>query len=222
MVKKNEKTKNVKKFSKQKTHIKSKAANNSQNKIKETVRVKTFIVEKPVYIETPSRFARMRRHLPRYAGEESRYSKRSEEDFEEDFDESVEKNKSSKKTKDYGKDDYSDSSIDEPIDGEENFDDGSELDESMQEGNGDLGDGLEEPQSVGGHLRSRGLFENVWWKKGMLKGFFLWVVIVIFVYLLDVLGMAQVVDAKRWLFFLVLLLILGMGYQKYLSGKVSF
>jgi len=72
------------------------------------------------------------------------------------------------------------------------------------------------------HIRSRGLFNNIWWKKGLLKGFVLWFVIVIIFYLFDFLGMVEVIDWKRWAFFLVLLLILGMGYQKYFSGKVTF
>jgi len=215
MAKKNTRAKTVKKDSKKKTHIKSNARARSENKVKETIRVKTFIVEKPVYVEAPSRFQRLRQRLPKYSGEESRYSRRREEDFEEDFDEHDQKKESTKANKEYLDDDYSATQGNEPLEGEEAFEESGEFDESLDETG-------ETPQATGGHLRSRGLFNNVWWKKGMLKGFFLWVVIVIFVYLLDILGMAQVVDAKRWLFFLVLLLILGMGYQKYLSGKVSF
>jgi len=218
MAKKNVKTKTTKNGSKKKNHIKSKTRAPSENKIKETVRVKTFIVEKPVYVEAPSRFQRMRQRLPRYLSEESRYSKRREEDFEEEFDEQVQKKESVKSNKEYIEDDYSDSQagepLDEPLGGDADFQEGGEFDEPLDE------TGEAQP-ATGGHLRSRGLFNNVWWKKGLLKGFSIWLVIAIIFYLFDFLGLAQVVDAKRWLFFLVLLLILGMGYQKYLSGKVS-
>ena len=65
------------------------------------------------------------------------------------------------------------------------------------------------------HKRSHGLFKNVWWKKGLLKGFVVWLAIVIIFYIFDFLGMVEVIDWKRWFFFLVLLAVLGLAYEKF-------
>jgi len=190
----------VKKKTKQKvkTHTRAhKKKKRAKTKVKETVRVKTFIVEKPVYVQAPSRFSRLKEKIPLYSGDNSRYAKQKE--YEEN----------------YAQEDYQDVKNDEELN--QPMDDLSDepVDESFEEPvDGDA------PQTE--HMRSRGLFQNIWWKKGLLKGFFVWLLIVVFVYVLDFFGMAEVVDVKRWVFFLILLLILGMGYQKYLSGKIDF
>jgi hypothetical protein len=71
------------------------------------------------------------------------------------------------------------------------------------------------------HPRSRGLFSNIWWKKGVLKGFVTWGVIVIIFYIFDFLKMVEVITWERWAFFLILLLIFGMAYEKFLCGRVQ-
>jgi len=196
----------VKKKTKQKakTHTRAhKKKNKVKTKVKETVRVKTFIVEKPVYVQAPSRFSRLKEKIPLYSGDNSRYSKQKE--FEDDY-----SNKDAEENFEESLDTPLDDSVDEQMG--ENFDE--PMDDSME-------DSVEEVGTKG-HSRSRGFFKNIWWKKGLLKGFFVWLLIVVFIYVLDFFGMAEVVDAKRWTFFLILLLILGMGYQKYLSGKIDF
>ena len=187
-----------------KRYSKKRRASSSKTKVKEIVRVKTFIVEKPVYVQTPTRFQRIKEKIPLYSGGDSRYSKQKE--FEDDY-----ANKGIEENFDGPLDTPLDDSVNEPLD--ENFDES--INESMDEPVG---------EEVGkkGHVRSRGLFKNIWWKKGILKGIFVWLLIVIFVYVLDFFGMAEVVDAKRWAFFFILLVIFGMGYQKYLSGKIDF
>jgi hypothetical protein len=204
MAKKKTKRKTVKKSPKRKTPTKKKKRSTPKTRTKEVVRVKTFIVEKPVYVEAPSRFQRLKEKIPLYSGNESRYSKQKEEKYQED----------PMQEESFENENY-DEPVEEPLD--ESLEDQVEdpMDESLDEP-------VEESQDAKSHIRSRGLFKNIWWKKGLLKGFFVWILIVIFVYILDLFGMAEVVDVKRWVFFLVLLLILGMGYQKYISGKVDF
>jgi hypothetical protein len=73
-----------------------------------------------------------------------------------------------------------------------------------------------------GHLRSRGLFKNIWWKKGLLKGFSVWIAIVIIFYIFDFLKLVDVISWERWFFFLIILLIFGIAYEKFLYGKISF
>ncbi|MBT4870411.1 MAG: hypothetical protein HON47_02465 [Candidatus Diapherotrites archaeon] len=206
--KKTVKKKVVKKSPNRKTSTKKKKRSASKTRTKEIVRVKTFIVEKPVYVEAPSRFQRLKEKIPSYSGNESRYSKQKEEKYQE---------------APMQEDTFENENYDEPLDEavEEPLDEsvGEPMEDPMAESFDETG---EESQDVKSHIRSRGLFKNIWWKKGLLKGFFLWILIVIFVYILDLFGMAEVVDAKKWIFFLVLLLIFGMGYQKYISGKVDF
>ena len=210
MVKKKTKRKTIKKSPKRHTPTKKKKRSTTKTRTKEVVRVKTFIVEKPVYVEAPSRFQRIKEKIPLYSGNDSRYSKQKEVDFEEDNFEDEKYQEEPKQENSIENENY-DEPFDEPID--------DSMDEPM---GGSLDESMEESQNAKSHIRSRGLFKNVWWKKGLLKGFFVWVIVVIFVYVLDLFGMAEVVDAKRWVFFLVLLLILGMGYQKYISNKIDF
>ena len=72
-----------------------------------------------------------------------------------------------------------------------------------------------------GHLRSHGLFKNVWWKKGALKGFAVWITIVIIFYIFDFFGLVEVIDWKRWLFFLIFLVLIGITYEKFLFNKIK-
>jgi hypothetical protein len=108
----------------------------------------------------------------------------------------------------------------------------SDLEENPDEeefGDGGFGEGASEGaldenyvgQSVSGHLRSRGLFENIWWKKGALKGFMAWAAIVIIFYIFDFLKMVEVISWQRWGFFLILLLILGAAYEKFFSTRIK-
>jgi hypothetical protein len=71
------------------------------------------------------------------------------------------------------------------------------------------------------HLRSNGLFQNLWWKKGVIKGFLLWLVIVVFFYVFALFGLVEVIAWKRWAFFLVFLIILGMTYEKFFYNKIK-
>jgi len=112
-----------------------------------------------------------------------------------------------------------DASVDEPIDDyqEDVEDDFTESEDDYAEEPLDT-EPVPTPQ---GHIRSNGLFDNVWWKKGLLKGVLLWIVLVVIFYLFDLLGMVEVVDPKRWAFFLVFLLVIGMAYEKFMAGRIQ-
>ena len=209
MVKKKTSKKHIRHSSRKKNTKKTAKKKNSS---RETVRVKTFIVEKPVYIEAPSRFQRFKEKFPRYSAEESRYSRRKEPDFEEeDFNENVPPQEIvSPVEEDY--ENYTKENEDSEIDEFDEQEDGGDFDETIENNSAEVSNG---------HVRSRGLFNNIWWKKGLLKGFSIWLAIFIIFQIFDLLKMVEVIELKRWVFFLVLLLIIGMGYQKYISGKTK-
>ncbi len=123
---------------------------------------------------------------------------------------------SSKKSR-YSKEASSEEEInEEDFNGEEDVSEDFDKNESADET-------LPEESMLGqGHSRSRGLFQNVWWKKGVMKGFVVWLVIVIIFYIFDFIGLVEVISKERWFFFLIVLLLLGMAYEKYLFGKIEF
>jgi hypothetical protein len=134
----------------------------------------------------------------------SKYSKtKSNKKFSDDF-EDDETNDDSDLEESQGEEDFAD---------EEGFDEGGNVKDDFDENIVD--------QSSSGHLRSRGLFQNIWWKKGALKGFMLWAVMVIIFYIFDFLKMVEVISWQRWGFFLILLLILGAAYEKFFSTRIQ-
>jgi len=118
----------------------------------------------------------------------------------------------SKKSRYSKKQDAVEDEIEEPLE--------DEFEEPIEENFDEYSEDPVQPISSA-HQRSRGLFNNIWWKKGLLKGFSVWLAIVIIFYFFEIMGLVEVIDWKRWAFFLVLLVIMGMVYQKYISGKVD-
>jgi hypothetical protein len=78
---------------------------------------------------------------------------------------------------------------------------------------------IEEPKKINPHKHNN-FFQNVWWKKGIIKGFTLWILFVILFYVFEFLGMVDVIDWKRWLFFLLFLLIIGLAYEKFYLNRL--
>jgi hypothetical protein len=117
-----------------------------------------------------------------------------------------------------GDDAFEDNEFDENQDFEDDkgFDESNEFDENQDFDNNDLKETKENNDKKIGysHLRSKGLFQNIWWKKGILKGFLVWLLIVVIFYVFDFFGLVEVIDWKRWLFFLFFILIIGMAYEK--------
>lgn len=110
--------------------------------------------------------------------------------------------------------------FDEDDDASENDFDEDEFDESNETDDFESPDDSFEEKEPGiiqrTKIRSRGLFNNPWWKKGALKGAIVWLLFVVFFYLMDFVGLVEVIDARRWGFFLLLLMILGMAWEKIL------
>ncbi|MDD3083453.1 MAG: hypothetical protein PHP82_00330 [Candidatus ainarchaeum sp.] len=110
------------------------------------------------------------------------------------------------------------------IDSSEDIEDDSfnENDEfSDEDSPSEFDDSNENELPVSNHLRSKGLFKNVWWKKGLLKGFVIWLSIVIIFYIFDFIGLVEVIDWKKWLFFLIFLMLVGMAYEKFFYNKIK-
>ena len=146
----------VKKATPKKTKSVSKA---KPNVLKETVRVKTFIVEKPVYVEVPTRMkeppakARHPDYFTKFDAKESRYAKDDEEDIYAPLKESSkdrpEMGESEEDFRDFPEGDESEAPIGE--DGELD-----ESEEGMDEGS--------KPKE-GEHSRSRAMFSGKWWQR---------------------------------------------------------
>ena len=113
-------------------------------------------------------------------------------------------------------DEQNDSDQQGEVDEQDDFNDNSSEDFDDNEST----DFDNEAVAINKHLRSNGLVSNVWWKKGLLKGFLAWIVIVLIFYLFDIFGLVEVIDWKRWLFFLFFLLIIGLTYDKFKLNKI--
>ncbi len=113
--------------------------------------------------------------------------------------------------------DLGDDSEDDSFDESENPEEFGENQEFNEFGDNEMENG--EPIIKTGHLRSNGLFKNIWWKKGVLKGFSIWLCIAIIFHFFDLVGLVEVIDWKRWLFFLILLVLLALTYEKFLAKR---
>jgi hypothetical protein len=272
--------KNSSKFSKRKLRqlAKKKSSkvvqrkSSSKNKSKDTIRVKTFIVEKPVYVplnysggKSPgSNFSRRISNIlkktigafpkkKKFFGnrndsadenERSIYDEPTEEELElennsnansEDEFDAGEIEKKDSFNKDVGENSADENEVDALNSGGEAVDDlGADddlaADDSMagdlqggdlQGGELDSLDADSDLDSGVGktHVRSRGLFVNVWWKKALLYSAILWVV---FYLLAQVMKIANLVDFdlnRNWVFFLLgLIFVIGIYFFITMQG----
>lgn len=182
------------------------------------VRVKTFIVEKPVYVpyqqkSTPSRYdgideEKFDSRRSRYLKKRSDIDNDSLEDKNEYYDDSLED---------------SDKDIDNSNEDLEDFDPAqSNSDEEFSEDGEADPLSEEEMQNVQKHVRSRGLFLSEWWKKALIWAFVEWIVILAFVVLLGFMKLADLDPNRNWWIFLAILVSLNLVYQKFLAGKINF
>ncbi|HNV01219.1 MAG TPA: hypothetical protein PKK60_02210 [archaeon] len=190
------------------------------------VRVKTFIVERPVYISSDKKFP-ARGYDNVYDAKESKYNKSRNEideskfkkDEYSDFEEkgAEEQTYRSKRRAQRNREE-----VEEPI--EEDYVEGEEFTEEEYSEDQEPIDELpeediqKEPQ---GHFRSRGLFTNVWWKKALLWGAVWWIGIFVFTFLLQVLGLIIIDLSRDWLFLFIVIEVFSLVYQKFFSGKLK-
>jgi len=182
------------------------------------VRVKTFIVEKPVYVPFEQKSSNLRSSDvvgEKFDSRRSRYLKRrnaidndSFEDKAENYDDSL---------ADKGE------SFDDSVDDSKEFDSGGDVsgEEFSEDGEAQpLSE--EEMQSVQKHVRSRGLFLSEWWKKALIWAFVEWIVILAFVVLLQFMKLVDLDPNRNWWIFLAILISLNLVYQKFFAGKINF
>ncbi len=174
-----------------------------KTRVKETVRVKTFIVEKPVYVEAPAgrrESAARARHPDSFQVFDSSDSRYAKEDSKEN--------------------DYSEPTI-PGKENEEGFDDfpedESEFDESLPEG-----EELPREGEDGKHPRSRAMFSKIWWKRAFWQAAAIWLAIFIFAFFMDFVNLSEVELQRNWAFLFIGIFVLTLIYQKYLKGKLVF
>jgi hypothetical protein len=183
------------------------------------VRVKTFIVEKPVYVPLGRKVSQSEYDEEadvKYDSRRSRYAKRKTDLDNDSLDDKSE----------HPEDEYVDD--EKAVDEKELAEEGEEgFEEEASEGEEFSDDSAAEPltdaemQNVQKHVRSRGLFLNSWWKKALLWGFVEWIIVLAFVVVLQFMKLADLDPNRNWWIFLAILLSLNLIYQKFLAGKVS-
>ncbi len=172
---------------------------------KETVRVKTFIVEKPVYVSAEGEKPLSLRE---------KYSKFFKEKI-------LRKNPAKLQEAQLNEDPLNDDvDSDEELAEKEQSEEYANEEAELNDPNAEFDEEplAEVPQE---HVRSQGLFNNVWWKKAVLKGFLAWLVIVVFAYVLQLFKLADVQNAANWFFLLLLSIALFLVFEKFLAGKVK-
>ncbi len=189
------------------------------------VRVKTFIVERPVYISSDKKFP-ARGYDNVYDAKESKYNKAKREIEEDKFKEEEygerevdEENYRNKRRLQRSRGEVEEPIEEEYVEGEE----GEFSEEEYAEDQEPIDDLPEEDiqKEPAGHFRSRGLFTNVWWKKALLLGAVWWIGIFAFTFLLQVLGLIIIDLSRDWLFLLIVILVFSLVYQKFFSGKLK-
>ncbi len=187
---------------------------------KETVRVKTFIVEKPVYVPSKGLVERDFEEEERIAAKDydSKWSKHFRKRMP-DFAKAPRAGKDDGSEDEVsGEEEAGDEFADEHSAGESESAGGEEFaDEGFSEA--DVNSAINSPSSA--HARSRGLFNNAWWKKAILKGFAVWLAILVLAYIMDFLKMVNVEGMLNWAGFLVFLIIVSLIYEKFLKGKIN-
>ena len=190
---------------------------------KETVRVKTFIVEKPVYVSAPERRISAPREKynldedsPKIDSRKSRYLKRKEERDEEVSPEDMDdKELDEQDSKDYAEGEYPQEEL-------------GELDETSEEGLTDeennMVDTEEEiettKQSAKGHTRSNAMFQNIWWKKALFWAILVWLLILAVSMAMQAAKLVQVDLTRQWWILLGGIIVVSMIYFKFFDKKI--
>ncbi|MFA6269389.1 MAG: hypothetical protein WCW13_03415 [archaeon] len=185
---------------------------------KETVRVKTFIVEKPVYVSAPP--TRISAPKQKYALDEeeeqvdskkSRYIKKRAP-----LEEMVEKGEELAE----GEEDLQEGELgeDAALEGEETIEGEDALDENGEPLLDDLSGEEALPTT---HIRSSRIAAgNIWWKKALFWAILIWLIILAFSMSMQAMKLVNVDLTRQWWVLLGGLIVVAMGYFKFLEGKI--
>lgn len=193
----------------------------------EKVRVKTFIVEKPVIIHDKESSYVSDDSV--FDSKKSRYSRNSiatgmglvkpkkriikEEDLDEPLgDDLSSEDESLSESDSMGEEDSieQESSDDSDL-GEEGSIEGDEFGEEAP---------LESPSQT--HTRSRGMFNNVWWKKALFWAILVWLLILAISMAMQAMKLIMVDLTRQWWVLLGIMILIEMIYFKFLDGKFNF
>jgi hypothetical protein len=178
----------------------------------EKVRVKTFIVEKPVIIhDRGQRIDSDNRKV--FDSKKSRYDKVSiatglglvkekKRLVEEEFDEESEFAGETSSSDELGEE-YSQS--------EDDFQEEGESDQ--------LGEDYSVEDSSKKHVRSRGMFNNIWWKKALFWSILFWLLVLAVSMAMQAMKLIVVDLTRQWWVLLGIIILIGMVYFKFIDGK---
>ncbi|HPM85487.1 MAG: hypothetical protein PHY04_01615 [Candidatus ainarchaeum sp.] len=178
----------------------------------EKVRVKTFIVEKPVIIhDRGQRIDSDNRKV--FDSKKSRYDKVSiatglglvkekKRLVEEEVDEESEFAGETSSSDELGEE-YSQS--------EDDFQEEGESDQ--------LGEDYSVEDSSKKHVRSRGMFNNIWWKKALFWSILFWLLVLAVSMAMQAMKLIVVDLTRQWWVLLGIIILIGMVYFKFIDGK---
>ncbi len=195
----------------------------------EKVRVKTFIVEKPVIIHDKAQKYNSDEDDV-YDSKKSRYShgsisnemnlirQKKKTVKEDDFDQEPAQ-----------EDEFAEGESSEELDaqgeenlGEQEIGDDSELSEEAPiEGEDDLGEDVPAEAATLTHTRSRGMFNNIWWKKALFWAILTWLFILAISMAMFAMKLITVNFERQWWVLLAIIILVEMIYFKFFEGKLK-
>ncbi|VVB75718.1 Uncharacterised protein [uncultured archaeon] len=195
---------------------------------KETVRVKTYIVEKPVYINAGER-GRVSPPPQKYGFDDgkkfdsrkSRYAKRraekeiAPEDNPEEFnDEGLTQQDELSAGETEGEDALAQ--------GDEQFEEGAGAEGEALEGEGEFDDGAEEggsATSLDNPHRSRVMFNGIWWKRALFWGILAWLIILAGEVALHAINLVDLNLNRQWWVLLGIIIFISLIYHAFFADK---
>lgn len=196
----------------------------------ERVRVKTFIVEKPVIIHDKAQKYNANSDDDIYDSKKSRYSNESiasqmnlvrqkkkmvkddELDQEPALGDEFAESDSGDDLNSQGEEDL----------GEQETGDDSSLGEEVSAEGEEFGEEAPVEEAAPTHTRSRGMFNNIWWKKALFWAILVWLFILAISMAMQAMKLIMVDLTRQWWVLLGIMILIEMVYFKFLDGKFNF
>jgi len=196
---------------------------------KETVRVKTYIVEKPVYINAgdrgrvsppPQKYG-FRENGKKLDSRKSRYSKRK-------IQEEIAAEEGQEEFNDEGLTEQDEMSAGEmegegALSGEENFEEDAGVEGQALEGEegefDENADSMPGEEDASSHHRSRVMFNGVWWKRALFWGILAWLLVLGMAVVLKTLGLIDLNPNRQWWVFLGIIIFISLIYHAFFADK---